>query len=122
MPGLYQDNFSKKLATFIEIHLESQTNCKTKSLALEFFQISIVECETSISLDASSLFTMVHVGEIVSHCCDLLEERGLLSECMGESTFRDLCLLATTNVPLMEADAEFHRQTDDVAMGSPLCP
>ena len=76
------------------------------------------------SFDVVSLFTNVPLEEVIDICADALfrsDNIDMELTTLTEDSFKELMRLATSGVELSFND-KIYRQTDGVAMGSPLGP
>ena len=91
-------------------------------VAGELSQVNLPPGHELVSLDLTSLFTMVPVDEATSLAAKKVSENGLLPDTMTEETFLLLLRLCVKNVLFVNPDGCLFRQTDGVAMGSALGP
>ena len=73
------------------------------------------------SFDISSLFTNVPLAETIEICADALYNDDSMAPSFPRNIFVELMQLATSSVEF-SFNNNMHRQTDGVAMGSPLGP
>ena len=74
-----------------------------------------------VSFDISSLFTNVPLVEALNLCSDRRKNNYSEHLIVEEVGFRELLSFATSNVHFL-FNNEWYKQTDGVAMGSPLAP
>ena len=108
MPGTCYQHLAKKFFR----HLVAQ----------KLIQIRLPEGAELVSLDNTSLFTMVAVEDATEFAALKANELGLLPDCMTVETFRFLLRLCVKEVLFASRDGRLYRQVDGVARGSALVP
>ena len=122
MPGTCYNALSKKIAGIMSKVPECNIQTRPHLVAGELSQVNLPPGHELVSLDVTSLFTMVPVDEATSLAAKKVSENGLLPDTMTEETFLLLLRLCVKNVLFVNPDGCLFRQTDGVAMGSALGP
>ena len=126
MPGSSYHALSIQLAKWLQLLPEANINTNSAHANKTLSEISLEKNECLVSLDVESLFTNVPVVEAIGRASDMLFDRAIdwaegKQPPFNKETFKELLMLACTNT-LFQAGDVFYRQTDGVAMGSPLGP
>ena len=114
---------AKYLDSKLKPLLSSEFLCRDSFEFVDFISTYKVqnEGEFMVSFDISSLFTNVPLVETLNLCCDLWKNNHSEHHIVDEVGFRELLSFATSNVHFL-FNNEWYKQTDGVAMGSPLAP
>ena len=121
MPGSAYYRIAKRVADWLSVVKECQTNSSSKSISESLKDIHLAEDEELISFDVSSLYTNVPVEEAINHCAELLYSGRYETPPISKDTFIELTTLCSCNVLLLTNDG-YYRQSDGLAMGSPPAP
>ena len=123
MPGSPYYNIGKFLSQYLARVPECNIQTSTEEISNKIKNIEIEEDEELISFDVSSLYTNVPIEESIHDCANLLyaEKNHKGVPYFSKETFIKLALMATSNVIMLTHDG-YYKQTDGLAMGSPLAP
>ena len=119
-----QQKIAQWLAKVLEPVLEKySTNCIPDSFSFAAYmrERALNSSEVLCSFDIRSLFTCVPVDEVIDICSNALFKDGQNTSKLDETNFRELMKMATTSVEFL-FNGEVYRQSDGIAMGSPLGP
>ena len=120
MCGSVYHPLAKQLNVWLKRIPESRIQSSSSEIAQALSGLTLEEGDCIYSLDVVSLYTRVPLVKTV----DLAVQLAFESDCpppVDRETFRTLLLMCTQNVLFLSHDG-FVRQTDGVAMGSPLGP
>ena len=115
IPGSAYDRLGNVLARLVGHLPKAEIACDTKRVASRLRKIILLPDEKLVSLDVTSLFTMVPLHETVTKTAKLLAETGIIDEVCNQNTIEKLLLLACKNVGILAHNGH-HIQSDGVAM------
>ena len=124
MTGSSHHELGKWLAGLLQSVLERfSSHCISDSFTFAKI-IQNLEIDPNVfmcSFDVSSLFTKVPLNETIKICSDALYDDSDLQPLISKDVFAELMKSATTSVEF-SFNKTMYKQTDGVAMGSPLGP
>ena len=123
MPGSAYHKLAVELGCYLKRLPQANINVNVPKVQESITSLSLEPDEDLVSLDVVSLFTNVPVKEaIIIAANKLFDNENIEKPDMSQSTFVKLLEMVSVNVLFCDREGTFYRQTDGVAMGSPVAP